>query len=301
MTEVVQTKSAEITPPTPETRIFKIYPSSAAFMTGPVVSTTKNSSCFRYIWAQEYCGLTKKEIPRDIPPEHQALGTMDEYRYFAKLEKQGQKFTREVSHKIPFKNCEISFRMDGDMEDGTILEKKSSTSDFVLKGTIEGGEPDANYVAQLVSYLTLLKRNKGLLVISYYEMDADFQGYLMLEERQFVVECLDDGVITIDSKPYPKTTKDLARWYAGVQQSLSNPSAVPPEPAQQAMKFKSPCNTCPLKAACEEYKNTTMDVAQFLLRSKEEFLTPRDPKKFKIRVLTERRQKNRDKKKGVTE
>lgn len=299
MTDLVQTMTAETSEPTSPTRTFKIYPSSAAFMTGPLSSTSKSSGCFRYLWAQQYCGIPHKEIPRDIPPEHAALGALDEFRYFTKLEKEGVGFVRESRHKVPFKNCEISFRVDGEMADGSILEKKSATSEFVLKEAIEGGQPDANYVAQLVSYLTLLKRTHGRLVISYYELDANYESYLMLAERQFNVEVLDSGVILLDSAEYPKTTKDLARWYAGVQQSLSNPSIVPPEPMQPGLKFKSPCYSCPLKKACEEYKESPATTVQYLQRAKEEFLAPRDPKKFKIKVLTERRKINREKKKGT--
>ncbi len=278
-------------------RIYKIYPSSAAFMSGPLVETTKNGSCFRFLWAQAHCGAHKYSMKPNIAEEHSALGTLDETRYAMKLDKQKVSYKREVSHSIPFKNCEIAFRVDFDFEDGTIGEKKSTTSDGLHKTVFKDNDVDANHLAQLVSYLSLLKRDTGKLIVTYYEMSEEFDAYLALEEREILVKLSTDGVISLDGVEYRKNAKDLARWYAGLQQCLTETSTVPPAPMPQTVKFKNPCFSCPLSATCEKYKNETMPVAQFLLEAKEAFEAPRESKKFNIKVLTKRRQANKDKKK----
>lgn len=278
-------------------RIYKIYPSSAAFMSGPLVETTKNSSCFRYLWAQAHCGAHKYSMKADIAEEYAALGALDEARYAMKLDKQKVPYKREISHVIPFKNCEISFRVDFDFEDNVIGEKKATTSEGLHKTVFKDNEVDANHLAQLVSYLSLLKRETGKLIVTYYEMSEEFDAYIALEEREILVKLSTEGVIFLDGVEYRKNARDLARWYAGLQQCLTETSTVPPAPMPQSVKFKSPCNSCPLSGTCEKYNAQPGDVAQYLLEAKQAFETPRESRPFKIKVNTARRQANREKKK----
>lgn len=269
-------------------------------MAGPLVETKKPSGCLRYQWAQANVGLSKEELRHDIGAEYQALGALDEWRYAAKLEKEGIAFEREVPFKVPYKNCVISGRQDFVLEDGTIIEKKSTTSEHLYKLVFEQGQPDPAHVAQLASYLAFLKKPRGKIVVTYYELSKEFGGFEVIDEKEFIVESLDGVVLTVNTELYPKTVKDLARWYALMQSAISTPDVLPAKPVLGPLKFKNPCSNCPLSTLCESSDDLT-DVASFLHKSRQAFLEPGTPRKFKIATNTDRRKKNRDKKKEARE
>ena len=272
----------------------KIYPSSAAFMVGPLVKTDYNSGCHRFQWAQAHSGLSKAELHHEINAESAALGTLNEYRVAVKLKKDKVKFEREVPFKIAYKDAVISGRQDFVLENGEVWETKGTGSDKVYKQSILGGVPQLNHVAQLVSYLAFLKKPKGRIVNTYYELelDGELESYKVVGERIFTVECLDDGCIMLDQRPYPHTIRDLARWYADLEKKLADPWTLPQKPCHNGDKFGSPCFSCPLKKVCEK----ECDVASFLLQAKEKLLIPPPPKEFNIKILTARRKVNREKK-----
>lgn len=273
----------------------KIYPSSAAFMIGPLVKTDYNSGCHRFQWAQTHSGLSKAELHHEINAESAALGTLNEYRVAVKLKKDKVKFEREVPFKIAYKGAVISGRQDFVLENGEVWETKGTGSDKVYKQSILGGVPQLNHVAQLVSYLAFLKKPKGRIVNSYYELeiDGELESYKLIAERIFIVECLDNGDLTVDGTRYDHSIRDLARWYADLEKKLADPWTLPQKPCQNGDKFGSPCFSCPLKKLCEK----EVDVAQFLQESRQALLEPPPPKEFNIKVLTARRKKNRQDKK----
>ncbi len=270
---------------------FKIYPSSAAFMVGPLVKTSKNNSCHRFLWAQAHCGLTKAELRQEIPAEYQALGALDEYRYSAKMVKEGQTFEREVPFKIEFKSAVISGRQDFVLDNGVVIEKKSMTSDSGYKRVFRDGQVESSHMAQLVSYLAFLNKPEGKIVVSYYELSEKFDAYLVVDEKEFIVRTLDSGVLTVDGVEYPHTVRDLARWYATLVGCLSTTSSVPAKPIIPASPYESPCNFCSLKELCQK----NLDAASFLQESKDALRTKRTHGPVKIQVLTERRKKNKEK------
>lgn len=277
------------------TDIRKIYPSSAAFMVGPLVSTEYNSGCHRFQWAQAHSGLSKEELHHEINEESAALGTLNEYRVSVKLKKDKIKFEREVPFKIDYKGTTISGRQDFVLENGEVWETKGTASESVYKQVILGGVPKASHVAQLVSYLSFLNKSKGRIVNSYYELelDGELESFKLVAERIFIVECLDNGVLTVDGTPYSHTIRDLARWYAELEKRLADPWTLPQKPCHNGDKFGSPCFSCPLKKVCEQ----TTDVVQFLQESTRALLVKPQPKEFNIKVLTARRKKNRQDKK----
>jgi len=112
-------------------------------------------------------------------------------------------------------------------------------------------------------------------------------------EREFTIECLDSNVIIVDGKEYNHTVRDLARFYALLQESLSTTSTVPGKPALSGPQFKHACNFCPLKKVCE----VDRDLAQHMHMSREALLNREPPRSFKIAHNTERRKKNRQAKK----
>lgn len=276
----------------------KIYPSSAAFMLGPLVLTKYNSGCHRFQWAKAHSGLSKAELHHEINAESAALGTLNEYRVAVKLNKEKVKFEREVPFKMEYKSAVMSGRQDFVLEDGTILEVKSTTSESSYKRIFVEGKPELSHMAQLVSYLAFLKQPKGRIVNTYYELelDGELESFIAVAERVFNVECLDSGVLTVDGVPFEHSLKDLARWYAELEKCLADPWTLPQKPCQTASEYTSPCYYCPLKKVCD----TTTDVAQFLLDSKAALLVKTPPREFKIKVLTARRKVNKEKAKEKT-
>lgn len=275
----------------------RIYPSSAAFMVGSQVKTKSNKSCLRYQWAVAHSGLSKAELHQDIAAEYAGLGALDEFRYSAILDKEKVAYEREKPFKIEYKDCIISGRMDFDRADGIVVEKKSTTSQYMLKDHILTGEPDPGHAAQLVSYLAFLKREEGHLVTSYYEMNEDRNGYEVVAERKWVFKLCAGGDLTLDSTVYTHSVKDLARWYAQMQVVLSDPWTLPPKPMQSAVPYKSPCHYCPLKAVCATQDNLGTDVAVYLESAKVALVLKPEPRGFKIEHNSARRKKNRQDKK----
>lgn len=272
----------------------RIYPSSAAFMIGPVVKTTYNSGCHRFLWAKAYSGLNKEELHHEINAENAAIGTLNEFRVAVKLKRDKVIFEREVPFKIDYKSVIVSGRQDFVLENGEVWETKGTVSESIYKNAILGGVPERSHVAQLVSYLAFLKKPKGRIVNTYYELelDGELESYKVVAERVFIVECLDGGVITVDTMPYQHSIQDLARWYAMLEKSLADPLTLPHKPCQGDSNFTSPCNYCPLKQVCE----SPMPLAQFLQESRTALLVKPQPKECKIKILTKRRKLNKEKK-----
>lgn len=273
----------------------RIYPSSSAFMSGPLVKTTKHSSCLRFIAGQVLSGLTKAELHQDIAAEYAALGALDEFRYSARLKKEGQVFEREKPFQINYKSSTISGRMDFLLEDGTVIEKKSVTSQHVYKRVFEEGQPEIAWVAQVASYLAFLKLPQGKIVASYYELSEELDGYIVIAEREWTVKTLDTGCIMLGQDIYSHTLKDLARWYALAEQVLDNPTVDMQGVYQPPNKYQSACNYCPIKKECQS--GTPLAEQKEELRTA--LLAKPQAKEFKISVATKRRQANKEKKKST--
>lgn len=271
------------------TELKKIYPSAAAFMSGPLVDSKKSHSCHRFMWASAHT-----EAPRqnDVDPAYAGLGALDEARLAAKLTKKRIKFEREVPFKIPFKDVIISGRYDFDIayKDGSyILEKKASTSDYVKKDHLDTGIPDSNHVAQLSMYLLLHKRPIGHLHLSYYELNPEQDSYVVAQEKIWVITVLDTGEIMVDGTPYLHNVADLRRWLLGAHDALTKPESIPSEPRLHAIPYKNPCYFCPLKAVCESHKHTEKSSKVFLEEADRALRVPRTARPFKIRTQNKNR------------
>jgi GxxExxY protein len=269
-------------------------------MVGPLVKTTGHKSCLRFLSAQKHSNLSREELSASIAPEYQAIGHLDEWLYSAKLDKQGIKYEREKPFKIEFKGATISGRMDFVLEDGTIVEKKATTSANVYKRVFEQGIPESSHVAQLVSYLAFLKQPVGKLVVSYYEVAHDMMSYQIVAEKEFTVTTVDDSRIMLGQETYPHSVRDLARWYTLAEQNLSQDlttGTLSQKPCQPG-KYESPCTFCPLQKVCEE-SNSGTTLAEYIESAIPALLDKADPKPFKIAINTLRRQANRKKKNGL--
>lgn len=273
-------------------RLNRIYPSSSAFMVGPLVKSSSHNSCLRFVSAQCLSGLSKAELFHEITAEYAALGTLDEFRYSAKLKKEGKEFQREVPFQVEYKGAVISGRMDF-LLDGLVIEKKSVTSQSIYKQVFEGGQPKTAWVAQVASYLAFLKIPAGKIVATYYELSEEFDAYQVVAEKEWDVQCLDSGCIIVNRVPFEHSLRDLARWYAEIEKTVSNPSAPQQKVCQPANKYESACNFCPIRSICDKGD----DLAQHVQEIREKLLEKTPPKEFRIAINTKRRQDNREKKK----
>ncbi len=259
----------------------KISPSSAAFMLGPVVDTSKNGACIRYIWS-----VANTDAPRidRVAPEYQGLGSLNEARQAAILRSRKAVHELEVPFEIEWGDILIRGRYDAHVDtkgERTLREWKASTSTYVLKDVIEPRQVDLNHLAQLCLYLALHKLSRGEITVSYYQLHLN-KGFQVTAEHTFMVELLTGGVITVDGKEHSKTMKDLQRWMTGVRQALHDPCTVPAEPKQHSIPYKSPCYSCPLKSVCASHKIQAIEAKEFLQAAEQLLSEPVTPKAFKF-------------------
>ena len=224
--------------------IKKIYPSSAAFMLGAKVDSAKNHSCPRYLWTMDRL----PEQHSDIPEEYAALGLLNEARVALIYDDGKIPYKREVRVTKDFNGCKISGKIDFVLYPDTApiyIETKATSSKNVRRDVLTAQTPDLNHLAQLVTYMMLDNVRNGQIIVSYYETDAGRLSFQVVEEHTFIVEILDSGVLTVDGKVFNKSTKDLARWYKVVSESLTT-DAVPDMPAPTGSYYKNICRFCPL-------------------------------------------------------
>lgn len=274
-----------------EKQVIKIYPSSSAFMVGAAVVSDSNKSCPKYQAALALTGLRSRDLPQEVAAEYAGLGALNEARIAEKLRRAGTPFEREKPFQIAYKDGLISGRVDFQLLDGSILEIKATTSEYVYKKVFEQGEPKLSWVAQAASYVSLLKAPRCTIIASYYELTEAYDGFQIVAEKEFVVS-VDSGQILVNGVVYPYTEKDLARWYATMYKTSADPFAPAAELQQDTNPYASPCNSCPLREPCKTRK--TFSQIEDELRSS--LLAPQPIRDFKIRVNTARRAKNRSKK-----
>lgn len=265
----------------------KLYPSSAAFMAGPLVDAKYSSSCLRYIWTTTQIG----RFPGTNNAESAAVGTLNEFRHSMKLPEGTE---REKPFTVEFGGITVSGRMDFVLPDGTVHEIKSTTSDYVKRDVIDGGVVDQGHMAQLVSYLAFGKIKNGAIFVTYYEWDVEKDAATPIADRKFDVQ-ITDTAIFVDGELYKYGVKDLARWYAEAAKCMTDPDTLPPEPVKNVIPYKNPCHFCPLKSVCEsgvsDAKEFITAAGTLLAEAKPEV------RPFKIKKLTARRLANQERKK----
>lgn len=263
----------------------KIYISSAAWHNGHQVTTKYQSGCLRYVFVQAHGNPPRSS---SINPASQGLGALSEEALAAQFRRRRLKHEREVPFRQEFKGVILSGRMDFVVtrkEDQEVWENKASTSTYVLKDAIQGGQPDANYIAQLVSYLAFNKIARGYLNVNYYQLGENQKDWDCTDTRTFEIVLRDDGVILVDGNEYDKVLRDLSRWYAEAVKVVSDPSTVPGEPRLDPIPYKNPCHFCPLQAVCKSHKDAPMDSAQFLQQAVSAMSVPQPTRAFNFTTV----------------
>jgi hypothetical protein len=244
----------------------KFYPSSSAFMVGDTVVTKYNSGCLRSILIQSH-GIREG----DIPEAYQRVGAEHERVHEQELNAQGVLYVREMVTKAQLSDkVEYSGRADFVCtipNVGTVIDEcKGHSSKNTRRDVIRNGEYNISYLAQLVSYMTRFRTQKGRLVCGYYEETED-GALVRQEERTFKVEIDDAGGIDVDAVPSGYSVADLLAHQRAAVRVLEN-QEVAARPDKWNQKFGGPCTFCPFKAACDQYDTQGGSVQEFLESAK---------------------------------
>jgi hypothetical protein len=134
---------------------------------------------------------------------------------------------------------------------GTVVDEvKGHTSKNTRRDVIRKGEYNVSYLAQLVSYMTRLRTQKGRLVCGYYEDDG---GRLVRQEaRIFKVEIDDEGSILVDGVSSGYGVADLLAHQRAAARVLET-QEVAARPDKANLRFGGPCTYCPFNAACDKF------------------------------------------------
>lgn len=231
-------------------------------MVGDTVVTKYNSGCLRSILIQSH-GIREG----DIPEAYQRVGAEHERQHAEDLKDAGIPFVREMVIKAQLSaNVEYSGRADFVCtipNVGTVIDEcKGHSSKNTRRDVIRNGEYNISYLAQIVSYMTRFRTQKGRLVCGYYEETED-GALVRQEERTFKVEIDDAGGIDVDAVPSGYSVADLLAHQRAAVRVLEN-QEVATRPDKWNQKFGGPCTFCPFKAACDQYDAQGGSVEAFL-------------------------------------
>lgn len=219
---------------------YKLYPSSAIPTTG-VTTAGFADSCPRYYWANS----VQPQERGEIHALYSAAGVIAEERALHKIQATGRPFRRElpVSY-VMGDNWIISGRVDFVLESPTeIIEVKSTLSRWKFDNVIRGNVIDPKHIAQLVTYMTILKATVGMLSTSYLHFNRKLTA-VEIETKELKIEIL-GASIKIDGELWEYSVRDILNFYRVMQHAILDPSLPP-----KTLNLMA-CKTCPWLLACE--------------------------------------------------
>lgn len=240
--------------------------SSSAFAWGRLVYTDYKSGCLRKILLQS------RNVSKAIDSKYTTLGTLNEDRHQARLEREGRKnIRREPEFKLDLaKGVSLSGHSDYVYEDG-VDELKSVSSKNVLRNVIKNGNYVTENLAQLVCYMMAFAKDFGRLIYTYYEdgeVGIDKKTGAELE-RIFIVTIDAFGRIAVDSQVTKFTFNDLLAHQEQAALTIAT-GEVLQRPYRHDAPFASPCSFCPYKEACDAYDSGEISTAnEFVNMAKE--------------------------------
>jgi hypothetical protein len=243
--------------------MFKLYPSSAAFMWGDMVITEIAQGCLRSTLLRQYVKQG------DIPEDKKVMGAQWEDIICERLvNDQPLPFHKElVCKRMVSENVQVSGRCDyvlyHDKHGPIVYECKASSSKYFLKDVIKGGKIKINHLAQVVTYLHFFGVTRGKITTGYFE------GTELRDEREFKIEIDGKGNILVDGGMSGFCVHDLLEHQVTAAQVLEK-QIVWDRPDKADAKFGSPCTYCDFKATCTAWDcgdlNTT---EEFINHAKE--------------------------------
>lgn len=239
---------------------YKLYPSSAIPTTG-VTTAGFADSCPRYYWANS----VQPQERGEIHALYTAAGVIAEERALHKARSLDRPFKRElpVSHIID-NNWTISGRADFVLDDPLeVWEIKSTLSRWKFDNVIRGNVIDPKHIAQLVTYMTILKAAVGVLSTSYLHFNRKLTA-VEIETKELKISLGDADSISIDNEPWIYTVRDVLSYYRVMMTAVIDPS-LPPKTLNPMA-----CKTCPWLLACD----TAASKQDFLERFRESGVNP---------------------------
>lgn len=233
----------------------KIRPSSSGFLRGDTVHTAYSSGCLRYMKAN------RKSKFVEIDPVYAEVGALHEDLYAISL---GDTLDdRELVIKLPLgEDAEYTGRCDFVDTNGAIHETKATISKSSKTDIIDKGIVNLNHLAQLVSYMVVLKRPKGFIYVGYYE--KDLKSFIKLADRKFEITIDNDGSIYIDGSYSEFNAFD---YLDHVKAQIALDTVPMPNRPYRESKFKSPCALCPLSELCDSVDIGETDASDFVSKA----------------------------------
>lgn len=227
----------------------KVYGSSSAFMQGSIVFTETPSGCLRNTLLQ-----SRGVRDNNIDPCHIIRGAMNEEEFEKRLQAQGADYKREVPVQSPvagFPSVTFSGRCDfiilDEQGNRRVIELKSTESKSRLKD-IKSGFYKIYNLAQLVAYMIENRTTKGELIYTYYAKVGD--QYKQEFESVLPVVVDDHGSIVVNNLPSGFTVHDQLLHRVNSAKVITE-GIIWSRPHKWDVKWKSPCNFCAFKSACD--------------------------------------------------
>lgn len=247
--------------------MIRIYPSSAAFMTGDLVITQYPSGCLRSLL------LASEGVKEPFNQDHSERGAANEERYERALMAAGTDFAREVPFQIQIApDAIVSGRIDFLLADQRIDELKSTESTNVIRDVITNGKFKPANVAQLVVYLMAKSLTFGNLIYSAYKRDKKTKELVHVADRCFSVQLMTNGDIYVDEKKFEYAAGDVVSHLLATARVVRNRS-VASRPYMHA-SFDGPCKFCVFAPTCDLFDaGVISDVDDFVEQARTDLLT----------------------------
>lgn len=233
--------------------------SSSAFMWGRLTFTTYKTGCLRKILLQS------REVQAPVAKKYGDLGTINEDRHAARLEREGVFYIREAPFKEDIGNgVHLSGHADfvlcgssyDDMRPKSVDELKSVQSKNVRREVIKKGFYNVENLAQLVCYMSAMDVLEGRLLYTYYEKVGE--EWTAMDERIFAVAIDEHYRIFVDLKPTQYTVFDLYAHQKAASEVIAK-GTIADRPNNWDAPFVSPCGYCAFKSACDAYDSNAIE------------------------------------------
>jgi len=239
---------------------YKIYPSSFALPSGVTTAAMYKEGCPRYFAFQH---LNPNERSK-IDSLYMATGRITEEFILSKLKAEGRQVEAEVPIKVELKGgVTISGRADAIVDGKTIYEIKSTVSRSKLYSVINKGEINKQHLGQLLTYMSLLNINHGVLCTSYLHFDKSLDS-LKFETRELEVRVDIEGNLYLDGKMHHETVVEFLRFYKIMADAATLPQLPPMTTNDNA------CKNCPFDKICKKSPKDKSEFARLVNKHADE-------------------------------
>jgi hypothetical protein len=241
---------------------------NSGFVKSGLPYSSYQEACLRLILLRAY----------EVQPTHDArtlkifeVGKLNE-QHFINRYMQDTKHTEEmelIQELIP--GVTIGAHSDV-VTDEMVYELKSATSKNTYKQVFEGNKPKLSNLTQLVNYLIILKRQKGMLVYTYYgdmKEEIEPKDMIPVSDIFFEITFSEEGQVLVNGEDiYNLNVRDVYNHTLLAAQYLKEDKVYPHRPASVELGG-NPCHYCPFKKTCEQYDRFKAGTKAFVNLAKE--------------------------------